>query len=70
MSFLVNSGAAVMANNVFPLDEALYELMNNPWRLELLEKCVAHIGKPDSTQRLCEEILANYEKNTVTEVLL
>ena len=70
MSFLVNSGAAVMANNVFPLDEALYELMNNPWRLELLEKCVAHIGKPDSTQRLCEEILANYEKNTVTDVLL
>ena len=57
MEFLVNSGAAVMATETFPIDEAIYELMNNPWRLELLEKSVEHIGKPNSTQKLCEFIL-------------
>ena len=56
MEFLVNSGAAIMATNTFPVDEALYELMNNPWRLELLQKSVEHIGKPDSTKNLCEYI--------------
>lgn len=57
MEFLVNSGAAIMATNTFPVDEALYELMNNRWRLELLEQSVRHIGKPDSTEKFCNFVL-------------
>lgn len=57
MEFLVNSGAAVMATETFPVDEALYEIMNNPWRLDLLKQSVENIGKPNSTKDVCDFIL-------------
>ncbi len=57
MEFLVNSGAAVMATDTFPVDEALYEIMNNPWRLELLKQSVENIGKPNTTKQVCDFIL-------------
>lgn len=57
MEFLVNSGAGVMITKTFPLDEALYQLMNNQWRLNLMEESVAHLGKPKSTETLCEFIM-------------
>lgn len=52
MEFLVNNGAAVMVTDTFPLEEAVECVMNNEWRMDLLKKSVAHIGKPDSTKQL------------------
>ncbi len=60
MEFLVNSGAAVMVTNTFPIDEALYELLNNPWRMSLLAQSVEHLSHPNSTRDLCEFILENH----------
>lgn len=59
MEFLVNSGAGMMITKTFPLDEALYQLMNTPWRLELMKQSVTMLGKPNSTQKLCEFIMNN-----------
>lgn len=56
MEFLVNSGAAVMVTDTFGVDEALYQIVNNQWRLELLKMSVERIGKPDSTKKLCDFI--------------
>ncbi len=55
--FLVNAGAAVIVTETFGLDEALYELLKSPWRVELLKESVEHIGKPNSTRDVCEFIL-------------
>lgn len=55
--FLVNNGAAIMVTDTFGLDEALFELLKSPWRLELLKKSVEYLGKPDSTYNVCEFIL-------------
>lgn len=63
MEFLVNSGAAVMVTPTFPIDEALHEIINNPWRLELLKKSVEHIGKPDATQRFGDFVIEKMTKN-------
>lgn len=63
MEFLVNSGAAIMATPTFPVDESLYEIMNNDWRLELLRKSVEQIGKPNSTRDFCEFIIKTVNKN-------
>ncbi len=63
MEFLVNSGAAIMATETFPVDEALYEIMNNHWRLELLEKSVENLGKPNSTKDLCDFIIEILNKS-------
>ena len=54
MEFLVNSGAAIMVTDTFPLDEALYQITNNSYRLDILKKSVENIGKPDSTKNVCE----------------
>lgn len=57
MEFLVNSGAAVMATATFPVDEAIYELLNNEWRLKLLKESIARLGKPNSTRDLCDFVI-------------
>lgn len=57
MEFLVNSGAAVMATPTFPVDEALYEIMNNEWRIDLLRQSVEKLGKPNSTRDFCEFVI-------------
>lgn len=63
MEFLVNNGAALMVTETFGIDEALFEILKNPWRLKLLEESVAHLGKPESTKKLCEFIIALKEKD-------
>lgn len=55
--FLVNNGAAIMVTDTFSLDEALFELLKSPWRLELLKKSVEQLAKPDSTRDVCEFII-------------
>lgn len=55
--FLVNNGAAIMVTDTFPLEEALYELVANPVRAELLGKSVEILGKPNATKDLCEFVI-------------
>ena len=62
MEFLVNNGAAIMVTETFGIDEALYQIIKNPIRLELLEKSISYLGKPDSTRDLCEFIIKLYSK--------
>ena len=65
MEFLVNSGAAVMSTDTYPVDEALYQIMNNNWRLKLLEQSIKNIGKPNSTRDLCNFIFDNNQKKQI-----
>ncbi len=62
MDFLVNNGAAVMVNKDYPLDEALNQILNFPWRLELLRESVRHIGKPNACEDLCAFIINKWGK--------
>lgn len=55
--FLVNNGAAIMVTDTFGLDEALFELLKSPWRLDLLKQSTSYLGKPDSTHDVCEFVL-------------
>jgi len=61
MEFLVNNGAAMMVTPTFPIDEAVYELLKYPWRVELLKESVARLGKPDATKRLCDFMIEHRE---------
>ena len=60
--FLVNNGAAIMVTKTFRLDEALFEVLNNDWRLDVLKESVTHLGKPNSTKDLCEFIIHTVKK--------
>jgi len=63
MEFLVNCGAAVMATKTFSLEEALYEVLNNQWRLDALKTAVKHLGKPNSTIDLCDFVMGIVKEN-------
>lgn len=56
--FLVNNGAAMMVTDTFPLEEALFEMMENPERIELLRKNVELIRKPCSTENVCDFVIS------------
>lgn len=56
MEFLVNNGAAIAATDTFGIDEALFEIFSNSWRLRLLKLAVSRLGKPKSTVDLCDFI--------------
>lgn len=62
MEFLVNNGAAIMVTDTFCIDEALFQLIKNPKRLELLKESVSLLGKPESTKNLCEFIIKLYNE--------
>ncbi len=55
--FLVNNGAAIMVTDTFSLEEALFEMMESPGRIELLRKSVELLGKPNATRDVCEFVM-------------
>lgn len=65
MEFLVNNGAAIMVTETFPVEEALYQLFNTPWRVELLKKSVENLGKPNAAKDLCNFIKHKLWKDNV-----
>ncbi len=58
LAFLVNNGAAIAVNSEYTISEALYQLLNEEWRVELMRESVRHIGKPDATARLYDFIMS------------
>ena len=57
--FLLNSGAILAVNKKYTISEALYQLLNCPWRTELIEESVKHIGKPHASEDLYEFVNEN-----------
>ncbi len=58
VEFLLNAGAAMKISKTFPLDEALYQLFSNEERLEVLNRAISSLRKPDSTMDLVRYILS------------
>ena len=52
LNFLVNTGAAVIVNDNFGVQDALNMLFTCPWRIRIMEESVSHIGKPNATADL------------------
>ncbi|HZJ57723.1 MAG TPA: glycosyltransferase, partial [Clostridia bacterium] len=57
MEFLINNGLAIMVTETYPAGEALYQLMNNPWRRKFMIRMTEMFGKPNATRDLCDHIL-------------
>ncbi len=55
--FLLNNGLALMATETFPVDEAIYQLMNNKHRVKSLVEMAEVIGRPYATRDLGNHIL-------------
>lgn len=57
LEFLLNNGVAQSVTDTYPVDDAIYQLLNNKPRLDSLENCIRQIGKPNATKDLCDFIL-------------
>ena len=62
--FLTNCGAAIRVTEQFSVSEAVYYLLANPGRLDLMERSIELISHPDATQRICDEIVNCISSNT------
>ena len=56
--FLLNNGLALMVSETFPVDEAIYHLMNNIWRRKYLIEMAKAVGRPNATRDLCNHIMS------------
>ncbi len=57
LEFLLNNGLAQYITETYPVDEAVYQLLSNSWRLENQKNGIRAVGKPYATRDLCEFIL-------------
>lgn len=58
LEFLLNNGASQAISDTYPVDEAVYELFNNDWRLGSVLNSVKHLSKPNATKDLCDFIIS------------
>ena len=56
VEFLLNNGMAQLVTSTYPVDEAIYQLFNNEWKIKNLPDGIKYIGKPHATRDLCEFI--------------
>jgi processive 1,2-diacylglycerol beta-glucosyltransferase len=54
---LTNNGIAQYVTDTYPVDDAIYQLFNNSWKLSTLHDGIKQIGKPNATKDLCDFIL-------------
>lgn len=57
LEFLINNGIAQFVTETYPVDDAIYQLFNNSWKLGTLNDGIKQIGKPNATKDLCDFIL-------------
>jgi len=52
--FLTNSGAAVLVSKYFPITDAVYTVLGQPGRLELMQKAIALIARPNAAEEISQ----------------
>ncbi|MGE4284224.1 MAG: glycosyltransferase [Clostridia bacterium] len=57
VEFLLNNGLAIKTSATFPIDEAVFQLLMNDWRLNDLATMIRHIGKPNAAKDLGDFII-------------
>jgi len=55
--FLLNNGLAMRATKTFPLDECVYEFLNNKTRQLCASDLAKSIAKPNASETLCNHIM-------------
>lgn len=54
--FLLNSGAAMASSGTCPVDEVVYQFLQNPRRRAIMEESIEYLRHPDATATLCDFI--------------
>jgi len=62
VEFLLNNGVAQLVTATYPVDEAIYQLFKNDWKIKNLPAGIEYIGKPNATRDLCEFMISLEER--------
>ncbi len=57
VEFLLNNGLGIFVTKTYPIDEAIYQLVNNGEMLDSIHKRLVKMAKPNSTKDLCDFIM-------------
>ncbi len=57
VEFLLNNGMALAVTKTFPVDEAVYNLFQNPGRIEKIREVMSMVAHPDATSQLVNFVL-------------
>jgi len=60
--FMLNNGLALYATKSFPLDEAVFSLLQHPERIAFLRSTIEIYARQNSAQNLCEFLIKAYEE--------
>ncbi|MFU0799404.1 MAG: glycosyltransferase [Xylanivirga thermophila] len=52
VEFLLNNGLAIKTSDTYHVDEAVYQLLFNDWRLNILKQSMLKVGRPNSSSDL------------------
>lgn len=52
VEFLVNNGMGIKVSKTYPIDEAIFQLLQNPVRITSLKEMMKTLGKPNATENL------------------
>lgn len=59
--FMLNNGIAMNISESFGVDEAVYQLIHNPYKMEQLKNNCEYFAKPDAARNLCEFVLDKFK---------
>lgn len=60
--FMLNNGLALYATKSFPLDEAVFSLMQHPERISFLRSTIEIYARQDSALHLCNFLIDRYQE--------
>lgn len=55
--FFLNNGISMAITKTFPIDEAVYQMFSNEWKMENTSAGAEYIGRPNATSDLCDFVL-------------
>lgn len=56
LEFFLNNGISMYVTKTFPIDEAVYQMLSNRWKMENVPRGAGYIGKPNAVSDLYEFI--------------
>ena len=62
LEFFINNGISMAVTKTFTIDEAVYQMLSNEWKMKNTGKGVEYIGKPDAVANLYK-LVCGKDKN-------
>jgi len=60
--YMLNNGLAMAVSDTFPVTEAVYQMLQHPFKMQMLKRNMDILSKPDAARDLAEFMISLCEK--------